>query len=188
MKLYDIVNDLQDFVTANEGLEDEQAYKDTLEALQGELNDKVSQWGRCIRNLEAERDAIDLPSVARLFASPLGTEMRSASDLRREFRFLLLCDAGDYAAEAAPDDRIMLQGVVDCFFIRDGAITIVDYKTDHVSFAEVPARAETYRGQMLAYAGALKRIFGLPVRRCVLWFLHPGAEYEIALKSQEKIL
>ena len=58
MKLYDIVNELQDFVTANEGLEDEQAYKDTLEALQGELNDKVSQWGRCIRNLEAERDAI----------------------------------------------------------------------------------------------------------------------------------
>ena len=58
MKLYDIVNELQDFITANEGLEDEQAYKDTLEALQGELNDKVSQWGRCIRNLEAERDAI----------------------------------------------------------------------------------------------------------------------------------
>ena len=57
-KLYEIVGELQDFVTANEGLEDEQAYKDTLEALQGELNDKVSQWGRCIRNLEAERDAI----------------------------------------------------------------------------------------------------------------------------------
>ena len=58
MKLYDIVNELQDFINMNEGLEDEQAYKDTLEALQGELNDKVSQWGRCIRNLEAERDAI----------------------------------------------------------------------------------------------------------------------------------
>jgi ATP-dependent helicase/nuclease subunit A len=137
---------------------------------------------------EAERDAIDLPSVARLFASPLGTEMRSASDLRREFRFLLLCDAGDYAAEAAPDDRIMLQGVVDCFFIRDGAITIVDYKTDRVAAAEVPARAEAYRGQMLAYAGALKRIFGLPIRQCVLWFLHPGAEHEIPLENQGKIL
>ena len=58
MKLYDIVNELQDFINMNEGLEDEQAYKDTLEALQGELNDKVSQWGRCIRNLEAEQDAI----------------------------------------------------------------------------------------------------------------------------------
>ena len=57
-KLYEIVADLQDFVTQNEGLEDEQAYRDTLEGLQGELDDKVSQWARCIKNLEGERDAI----------------------------------------------------------------------------------------------------------------------------------
>lgn len=57
-KLYEIVGELQDFIEANEGLEDEQAYKDTLEALQGELNDKVSQWGRAIKNMESDRDAI----------------------------------------------------------------------------------------------------------------------------------
>lgn len=57
-KLYEIVGELQDFIEANEGLEDEQAYKDTLEALQGELDDKVSQWARCIKNMEAERDAV----------------------------------------------------------------------------------------------------------------------------------
>lgn len=57
-KLYEIVGELKDFVEQNEGLEDEQAYKDTLEALQGELNDKVSQWSRCIKNMEGERDAI----------------------------------------------------------------------------------------------------------------------------------
>lgn len=57
-KLYEIVGELQDFISANEGLEDEQAYKDTLEALQGELDDKVSQWARCIKNMEAERDAV----------------------------------------------------------------------------------------------------------------------------------
>ena len=57
-KLYQIVGELQDFINMNEGLEDEQAYKDTLEALQGELNDKVSQWGRAIKNMESDRDAI----------------------------------------------------------------------------------------------------------------------------------
>ena len=57
-KLYEIVAELQDFIEANEGLEDEQAYKDTLEALQGELDDKVSQWARCIKNMEAERNAV----------------------------------------------------------------------------------------------------------------------------------
>lgn len=57
-KLYEIVGELQDFINTNEGLEDEQAYKDTLEALQGELDDKVSQWARCIKNLDAEKTAV----------------------------------------------------------------------------------------------------------------------------------
>lgn len=56
-KLYEIVAELQDFVIQNEGLEDEQAWKDTFEALQGELDEKVGQWCRCIKNLEGERDA-----------------------------------------------------------------------------------------------------------------------------------
>ena len=82
----------------------------------------------------------------------------------------------------------LLQGVVDCFFIDAGGITIVDYKTDRVPAAQVPARAESYRAQMLAYAGALRRIFDLPVRKCVLWFLHSGTEYEISLETPEKPL
>lgn len=57
-KLYEIVGELQEFIDMNEGLEDEEAYKDTLEALHGELNDKVSQWARAIKNIEAERDSI----------------------------------------------------------------------------------------------------------------------------------
>lgn len=57
-KLYELVADLQAFVEENEGLEDEQIYKDTLEGLQGEIDDKIEQWNRCIKNLEAERDAL----------------------------------------------------------------------------------------------------------------------------------
>lgn len=56
-KLYEIVDDLRAFLDTAEGLEDEQAYKDTLEALTGELDDKVEQWCKAIKNLEGERDA-----------------------------------------------------------------------------------------------------------------------------------
>ena len=79
----------------------------------------------------------------------------------------------------------MLQGVVDCcFFTPDGGITVVDYKTDRVSAAQVPERAAHYRGQLAAYARALEEIFERPVTRCVLWFLHTGTEYEISLQTQ----
>ena len=57
-KLYEIVAELQQFCEQMEGMEDEQAYKDTLESLQGELDDKVEQWCHAIKNQEGERDAI----------------------------------------------------------------------------------------------------------------------------------
>lgn len=57
-KLYEIVAELQEFCEQMEGMEDEQAYKDTLEGLQGELDDKVEQWCHAIKNQEGERDAI----------------------------------------------------------------------------------------------------------------------------------
>ena len=155
----------------------------TPEALRAEV-DRLLAAGRLD---ESERAAIDLAAVAALFASPLGRQIRAASELRREFRFQLLCDAAEFFPGAAPGDQILLQGVVDCcFFTPDGGITVVDYKTDRVSEAQVPERAAHYRGQVLAYARALERIFERPVNKCVLWFLHTGTEYEISLKSQEK--
>jgi ATP-dependent helicase/nuclease subunit A len=117
--------------------------------------------------------------VGKLFAAPLGREMAAAAELRREFRFTLLADARGSFPEAAADDRILLQGVVDCFFVTEDGVTIVDYKTDRVTEDEVPARAERYRVQLRTYADALRRILGLPVRRCVLWFLRPGAAFEL---------
>ena len=147
----------------------------SVEALRGE-RDRLTAAGR-LGGPEAE--SVDLDAVARLFASPLGQEMRSAHDLRREFRFTLLSEAAEWFPEAAPEDRLLLQGVVDCFFVTEGAITIVDYKTDRVTAEEVPARAEEYRPQLRAYAAALERILGLPVRRSVLWFLRPGMAAEL---------
>ena len=154
---------------------------DTEAALRAEA-DRLCALGRLD---ESERAALDLPALQRLFASPLGAQMRGAKELRREFRFQLLCAASDFAPDAAPDDEILLQGVVDCCFTEeDGSITVVDYKTDRVTAAQVPERAARYRGQLGAYARALVRIFRRPVRKCVLWFLHPGTEYEIPLENQ----
>ena len=54
---------------------------------------------------------------------------------------------------------------------------MLDYKTDRVTPAQVPERAERYRGQLSAYAKALEQIFKQPVRQCILWFLHCGTEH-----------
>ena len=59
-KLYEIVDELVAFTELNEGLEDEQAYKDTFEALQGELDDKVEQWCKAALNIKAEKEAVEV--------------------------------------------------------------------------------------------------------------------------------
>ena len=54
-------------------------------------------------------------------------------------------------------------------------MVVVDYKTDRVAGEEqIAARAESYRIQLDTYAYALRRIFGLPVRERILYFLRPG--------------
>ena len=72
------------------------------------------------------------------------------------------------------DDEVLLQGVVDCFFEEDGALVVVDFKTDRVTRAEMSARAERYRPQLEAYSMALSRVTGKTVRERVLYFLSVG--------------
>jgi ATP-dependent helicase/nuclease subunit A len=120
---------------------------------------------------------VDVEAIARLFASPLGKRMRGAKELHREFKFSLLADAGEIFGRGEGED-VLLQGVVDCYLVEDGEITVIDYKTDFLrSRADVPGRAEHYAGQLRAYARALERICGLPVRACVLYFLSIGEAF-----------
>ena len=130
---------------------------------------------------DREAQAVDAAAIVTLFASPLGQRMRSAQELQREFKFSLLCDAGELFGRAAGEE-ILLQGVVDCYLIEDGAITVIDYKTDALrSRAQAAEQAEKYRGQLGAYARALERICGLPVRQCVLYFLSVGEAVTLRL-------
>ena len=151
---------------------------DSEETLRGEI-----QRLREARFLSArEAQAVDAGAILRLFASPLGKRLRGAETLRREFRFSLLCDAGDFFPEAAgAGEQVLLQGVVDAFWEEEGHLVILDYKTDRVgSRAEAEERAKTYTGQLRAYAGALARIFRKPVRECLLYFLHAGETVEVS--------
>ncbi|MCM1150087.1 MAG: PD-(D/E)XK nuclease family protein, partial [Butyricicoccus sp.] len=125
--------------------------------------------------LTSERaDAADIRAVTRFGRSALCRRLLGAEELRREFRFTLLADASDYLDGAPEGERLLLQGVVDCFIVENGGITVIDYKTDRVTAAEAPERAISYAPQLEAYARALERIRGLPVREKLVYFLTPG--------------
>ena len=146
------------------------------DGLQGEL--RRLSWRGLLTPEQAA--CVDTGALLRFARSALCKRILAADDCRREFRFTLLAEAADYF-DAPAGEKLLLQGVVDCFIVEDGAITIIDYKTDRVTSDEIPARAVHYAPQLRAYAAALGRICSLPVRQCLLYFLTPGVEYPLPL-------
>ena len=123
---------------------------------------------------EEAAGAVDPNMILQFFASETGKRILHAEQKWREFRFSLLCAAKDLIPGEDAEDQILLQGVIDCCFIENGELVVVDYKTDRVSEQEASHRAEHYRTQIEAYANALTRIMGLRVRERILFFLQPG--------------
>ncbi|MCI9038183.1 MAG: helicase-exonuclease AddAB subunit AddA, partial [Oscillospiraceae bacterium] len=131
------------------------------------------------RLLTAEQaQSVDLAAIRQFLASPLAQELRQADELEREYRFSLLVPAEDYYPELAEGDEVMLQGVVDLYAVKDGAVTVVDFKTDQVSEKNLPEKLAFYRPQLDAYSAALEKILGLPVNRKILYFFSAGLAVE----------
>ena len=133
------------------------------------------------RGILTERQAkgVDIRQIAAFFQSPAGELMRTGDAVLREFKFSLLRPAKAYYIDAAAEDEILLQGVIDCAVEKDGVYTIIDYKTDNVNEAAVDARAAVYASQVDAYKQALEEITGKPVGKTILYFLKPGISVEI---------
>ena len=122
---------------------------------------------------EAQAQAVDPAAVARFFAGDLGRQLRGSRNLHREYPFSVLTEARRFFPQAPAGEEVLLQGVIDCWFETAEGITLVDFKTDHVSAEHLAQRSQRYRGQMAAYAYALEEVTGIPVVRQVLWFLVP---------------
>ena len=74
---------------------------------------------------------------------------------------------------AVPIARGSLQGFIDLMFEEDGQLVVVDYKTDTLAEGD-DSVTESYRIQGAAYALALQRATGKPVKEVI--FLFPGRD------------
>ena len=131
----------------------------TLEGILGQMEEE----GR-LQN--QERLQIDLPCMLAFFESELGQRLLLAQVVQREWSFSLLVEEG-----------LVLQGVLDCCFMEDGAWVLIDYKTDRALPGDILA---LYRDQMRWYMRALRDITELPVKQAVLYALSRNAAIPVA--------
>lgn len=149
-------------------------HTDTLEDIEAEIG-RITALGNLT---ERQAAAVERGIILRFFDSDTGRRIRGADMVIREFRFSLLCPAADFFPGAG-DEKLLLQGIVDCCIEEKGILTVVDYKTDNVTAETIFDTAEHYRPQLHAYSLAMERIMKKPVGGSILCFLQAGLTFEM---------
>lgn len=112
---------------------------------------------------------VNCEQLAAFFVSEIGRKLRDGTPYLREFKFSIL-DDGCHYGKGLEGEKVLLQGVVDCALLEADGITVVDFKTDHVTEKTVDAVAERYRMQVQTYGEALSRIYEMPIKAQYLYF------------------
>jgi ATP-dependent helicase/nuclease subunit A len=127
---------------------------------------------------DKQADEVDVHKIMKFLSSSLGGRMISSRKLEKEFKFSILRPAEDYFPNSGTD-KILLQGVIDCFFEEDGEIVVVDFKTDRVTEKTVTEAAHHYSRQLNAYADALHHITGKRVKERIIYFFSLDRAYSL---------
>lgn len=132
----------------------------------------------------------DKTALERFFASKLYRQMRKSTHLRREVRFNTRLSAAMFTsspatAAALKDETLLVQGVIDCYFIdNDGKLILLDYKTDRFP-PEMSERAiaailkKRHSLQLTYYKTALERLMLRPVDKVLIFSFALGKEIAI---------
>ena len=123
--------------------------------------------------------AVDPEKIGAFFRSDVYRRLMAAYPVRREFKFSVLVPAARYfpVAAAAPEEKVLLQGVIDCLIDTPEGFVILDFKTDRVTEKGMQMRAEQYRPQLAAYALAVEEVFDRPTVRQMLYFFQTGQSW-----------
>ena len=124
--------------------------------------------------------------------------MAGAERLWREFRFNLRLDAASFTenkekAEELEGETLLVQGVIDGFFLEEDNIVLFDYKTDYVTDYEIshPELAEKklcerHAQQLYYYKLALEEMFEREVRDVYIYSLPLGREVRVDFSATLK--
>lgn len=115
-------------------------------------------------------DAVNQEKILHFLASEYGYRMWRAERtgmLYREQPFVLGIAANRVSGEFPEEERVLIQGIIDVFWVEEGSVVLLDYKTDVIpSMKELWNR---YQTQIEYYKEAIEKIMQMPVRESVLY-------------------
>jgi ATP-dependent helicase/nuclease subunit A len=130
---------------------------------------------------EEQSKTIKAARLLKFTASSLGQRM-AAAEINREVPFNMEISCTDIYkdldAAVYGQHKVMLQGVIDCYFEEEDGLILVDYKTDYVKDNEDLIK-ERYRIQIDCYTKALESITGKKVVERYIYLFYNGEILEV---------
>ncbi|MCL2496655.1 MAG: PD-(D/E)XK nuclease family protein, partial [Clostridiales bacterium] len=127
-----------------------------------------------------EAALIDVNKIADFAATPLVKRWAATTRTLREAAFTYALPATELMPAAAPQDKLVLQGVIDAAFWDDDGWVLLDYKTGGYGRTEQEL-IESYATQLIYYRRALRDIWREPVKEMWLCFIDLGKNVEITI-------
>lgn len=142
-----------------------------------ELEIQLEELISCGKMSEEEGKTLCLNDIRTFLETESGKRMERAAlsgCLRRERPFVLGIPADHIREEWNPQETVLVQGIIDAYFIEDGQITVLDYKTDRVRSSE--ELVMRYHAQLDYYALALERLTGCHIKDKIIYSFHLGED------------
>ena len=119
--------------------------------------------------------------IEGFFQSDIGKRIINSPMVYREAPFVFRKKAVDVLDSLNEDDLILVQGIIDCYFIEGDQAVIVDYKTDRIDETkdinpQINKLKNEYHDQLELYKEAVEKITGKKVKESLLYLFSIGKE------------
>lgn len=114
--------------------------------------------------------AVNESKIINFLCSPIAYRVWVADrrgELYREQPFVYGISAKRLSEEFPADEKVLIQGIIDVFFVEHGKLVLLDYKTDTVS--SMDELWNRYSTQLDYYEEALVNLMQMPVTEKVLY-------------------
>lgn len=125
-----------------------------------------------------QKESITYSEIQAFFRTKLGRLVNeNLQQVEREIPFSYHLPASVIYPEAETEERVLIQGVIDCMLEEADGVTLIDYKTDRIGshfpngwLEAEPVLKKRYEVQMHLYQKAIEAITKKPVKHIYLYF------------------
>ena len=149
---------------------------------QEEIRSQLKEWVDNKKMERKEAESVRVRDIWNFVESSLGQRMKAASEKKLLFReqpFVIARKASELEPEWQCEEDVLVQGIIDGYFIEDEEIVLVDYKTDFVRRGEEQKLIDRYRVQLEDYAQALERMTGRKVKERYIYSFTLGEAFSL---------